>query len=258
MAYRVDSYSTVRSVSRTPQGGISTKGYLTRTGILEYRGDNGEVRREYRPAEEVFHKDSMASLVSSTVTVDHHGMITTENWRDHSVGHVGEAPSRKGDYVQASLYVQDQKAVERLLANEGPDKLVEISCGYTCTYDPTPGSYQGQKYDGIQRDNRYNHVALGPKGWGRAGAEVRIREDGGKSDLGYCVSAGPLDHPLEDSYSMEYEKLYKESQARVDSLVAEVATLKARHSRLVRIPSRVSATLLPLRRLSSARTRASR
>jgi hypothetical protein len=53
----------------------------------------------------------------------------------------------------------------------------QISCGYNCQLEETPGEWQGQRYDAIQRAIRYNHVALEPIG--RAGPEVGIRLDAG-------------------------------------------------------------------------------
>jgi hypothetical protein len=54
-------------------------------------------------------------------------------------------------------------------------KRQELSCGYTCDLDPTPGEYQGERYDAIQRNIRGNHVALVTRG--RAGPTARIRLD---------------------------------------------------------------------------------
>ena len=48
----------------------------------------------------------------------------------------------------------------------------ELSMGYTCTYDLTPGDWDGQHYDVVQRDLKGNHVALVDKG--RMGSDVRV------------------------------------------------------------------------------------
>ena len=49
-----------------------------------------------------------------------------------------------------------------------------MSLGYVCKIDETPGEWNGQKYDQIQRDINYNHLAVVHKG--RAG-NARIRLD---------------------------------------------------------------------------------
>jgi len=57
--------------------------------------------------------------------------------------------------------------------------LKELSPGYVCKIDNTPGEWNGQRYDRVQRGIRYNHIALLPSGAGRQGAEVALRMDSG-------------------------------------------------------------------------------
>lgn len=51
----------------------------------------------------------------------------------------------------------------------------ELSCGYTVTLDETPGEWQGQKYDAVQRQIKYNHIAIVKAG--RAGPHARLNMD---------------------------------------------------------------------------------
>lgn len=51
----------------------------------------------------------------------------------------------------------------------------EVSCGYAADTEMISGKYNGEDYDAIQRNIRYNHLAVVPRG--RAGPEVRIRLD---------------------------------------------------------------------------------
>lgn len=158
---------------RTPQGGLRIPAYVTRTGIFEYHRPDGSVQREYRPPEEVFHADAMQSLEDAPVTDLHPSeMVVPNNFQSLSRGHSRE-PGRKDEFVTARLVVQDASLVKAIDAGERS----EVSLGYTCDLDFTPGEINGEKYDAIQRGIRYNHVALGPKDWGRAGPDVRIRLD---------------------------------------------------------------------------------
>jgi hypothetical protein len=50
----------------------------------------------------------------------------------------------------------------------------ELSSGYTMTIDPTPGEWNGQRYDQAQTKIRYNHVAMLEPGRGRMGRECRL------------------------------------------------------------------------------------
>lgn len=148
---------------------------LTRVGVLRYRDGQGREWGELRLPEEVFAKDSLASLQGAPV-VDLHPAeeVRADNWRALSVGHVHDDVRPEGDLVLATVTVQD--AAEVQLVEQGQRR--EVSCGYTCELDHTPGVYRGERYDAVQRSIRYNHVGLGPEGWGRAGPEVSLRLDG--------------------------------------------------------------------------------
>jgi hypothetical protein len=52
--------------------------------------------------------------------------------------------------------------------------MTEVSCGYHCDVDETPGEFEGQRYDRVQRNIRYNHVAVVERG--RAG-DAKLRLD---------------------------------------------------------------------------------
>lgn len=116
-------------------------------------------------------------------------MVRTDNYRDLAAGHVSDdVREDSGRYVSATLVVQDAKLVELI---ERGDRR-EVSLGYTCQYDPTPGEWNGEHYDGVQRGIVYNHAAIGPRDWGRAGSEVSLRIDSADVAVGVCVT--PIDH----------------------------------------------------------------
>jgi hypothetical protein len=160
-------------VTRTPQGGIRCDAVLTRTGIFEYRNPDGSVRRELRPAEEVFREDSLARFSNVPVTIGHPGLVSSDNWGQHAVGHVGDSVRREEDKIAGSVTVQRADAVRAIEHKT----LGDISVGYEVDYDATPGEHGGQRYDGVQRNIRVNHVALIPPGAGRAGPSASLRLD---------------------------------------------------------------------------------
>lgn len=99
-------------------------------------------------------------------------------------------------------------------------ELVELSCGYECDFDPTPGVYQGQAYDGIQRNISYNHLALLPQGRARGGSDVKLHLDEGD----FLESAPQvLTMSVEDN-----SKELAEVKAERDALRAANEQLKAR------------------------------
>lgn len=167
--------ATIGSRRTTPQGFVQVTARLTRTGVLEYRDASGTVRRELRLDEEVFRPASLSTLSGAPVTDMHKGgMVTPDNVRELQVGHVGYDVRRDGRFVEATLTIQDRAAITLLEKGERR----EVSAGYDCHLDATPGEFEGQRYDAVQRGIVYNHVAIGPANWGRAGGDVAIRLDG--------------------------------------------------------------------------------
>lgn len=172
----------IGKLERTPTGGIRVPARVTREGVLVYQRADGTTIREYRPAEEVFRADSLASLADCAVTVTHpsSGRVTPETFRQDAVGYVRGEGARDGRFVSAHLVVQDAEAIKRIDAGE----LVELSCGYSCRVEAVGGvTRDGERYDAVQRDVTYNHVALLPRGGGRAGRDVALRLDGAGVEL---------------------------------------------------------------------------
>lgn len=176
--------ATLGNAERTPQGFLKIPAYLTRVGVLEYKRADGTIVRELRPRDEVFKADSLATLSAAPVTDLHPTtMVSPKNVRQLQIGHVSERVREDGKMVAGHVTVQEAEAIA---AVERGDRR-ELSCGYQCRIDQTPGVYEGEAYDQVQRDIVYNHVALGPKQWGRAGRDVALRvdsADGGKDDAG--------------------------------------------------------------------------
>jgi len=182
--HRQDFAGPIRSVSKTPQGGLRVPAAVTRTGVLRYQDHEGRAWREYRPPEEVFAADSLATLRAAPVTDLHPpGKVTAETWETLAKGHVDSAPTREGGLVVVDLAVQAAPLVGLVETGDRRD----TSCGYECDVDWTPGvTPEGEAYDAVQREIRYNHVALLPPGQGRAGTDVALRMDG----AAFEVSAG--------------------------------------------------------------------
>jgi uncharacterized protein len=191
---RFDFVGDLGKFSRTQVGGLRVPARLTRIGVLEYRLHDGTIRRELRHPDEVFNADSLATLAGATVTdLEHHrGLIDVSGWKDATLGHTENA-RQDGKFIAAELLINDSAAI----ADLENGRLHDISCGYSCKLDFTPGVYEGERYDAIQRRIRYNHVAVLPKGKGRAGTDVALRLDAKDArDAGVCV-AGNDEHQEE-------------------------------------------------------------
>jgi len=170
MPIRFDTGS-LGKLERTPQGGIRVPAGVTRSGLLTYVNPDGSKRVEYRPQDEVERADSLATLRDAPVTNLHHGLVDASNYRKVTVGTASGTPRMDGVQVVTDLVIQDGLTIDQI--DKGERR--EVSSGYTCQIDPTPGMFEGERYDVIQKNIRYNHIALVPKG--RAGSEVALRLD---------------------------------------------------------------------------------
>jgi hypothetical protein len=164
---------TLKAPVKTSQGFLRVDAFLTRTGIFEYRNADGSVRRELRKAENVFDGAAVDSFALSPVTDEHPPtMLTTDNVRDYQRGYLGDTVTREGNFLRASMLVTDAALITKM--EQGKK---QISCGYLCDLDMTPGEFQGQKYDAVQKNIRGNHVAVVDSG--RAGEACAARMDSG-------------------------------------------------------------------------------
>lgn len=177
-------------VKRTPQGGILANAYLTRIGVFEYKREDGSITRELRHPDHVFDEDSLATLAHAPLTIGHPGLVRADNYKALTVGHVADVIPKKR-YVAAEVRIQDAETVTKVDAGD----LIELSCGYECEVVQQSGAYDGEEYDAVQTNIRYNHVGLGPKGWGRAGGEVKLRIDGAAYAIGMPVERKDAEAP---------------------------------------------------------------
>ncbi len=121
----------------------------------------------YRPEEEVFSPETMASFEGMPVTNDHPPEgVDVSNIRSLQKGHahnVRRGTGDESDLLLADLIITDP-ALIRLILEEGKR---EISCGYTYELCEENGQF-------IQRKIRGNHVAVVDAG--RAGPRVSIKD----------------------------------------------------------------------------------
>ena len=142
---------------------------LTRVGIFEYRRPDGSIRRELRLPEEVFAQESLASYKGKPVILTHEaGLVDVDNVQQEHIGTILSEGMQDGDNVRAQIVIHDAESLDY--------GLRELSLGYTQTPDETPGVWNGQPYDAIQRNIQINHLALVEKA--RAGEQARLNIDG--------------------------------------------------------------------------------
>lgn len=148
----------------TPEGYFVADALVAQANnIQDYRAhelgltDRGaqDVVRVFRPEAEVFAADSLATAARLPITLDHPAeMVDAKNWREFTRGQTGDDILRDGEYVRVPLRVTDAAAV----ASVQTDRQ-EFSLGYTANIRLEAGVHDGQAYDAIATDLRYNHLA---------------------------------------------------------------------------------------------------
>jgi len=122
----------------------------------------------YRPEEEVFSPETIASFEGMPVTNDHPvDGVSIENIRALQKGHAQNVRRGSGDdadLLLADLMITDERLIH-LIMDEGKR---EISCGYTYELCEENGQY-------VQRKIRGNHIAVVDAG--RAGPRVCIKDE---------------------------------------------------------------------------------
>lgn len=165
--YRADS-GKLGEWQLTPEGYLVANAKIARIGIQEYPNPDGTVRREFRPPEEVANRDSLKSLCDLPISIEHPpAMLDSSNARQFAVGWNGSV-SYDGGFVSTKVKLIDQHAVKNALDGG----RIELSVGYLTKLDWTPGVWEGQRYDAIQRQIKGNHIALTVKA--RGGADLRL------------------------------------------------------------------------------------
>jgi len=228
--------SRLTKFPRTGAGAARVPATIARTGVQKY----GNLL-EYRPPEEVFAAHSLASLGSVPVTIGHPPTgVTPANMRALQIGHVSDNPAEPRvkldgsahEWLRATLVIGAADVLDRLDASEqGP----EVSCGYSCRLDMTPGvdPVTGERYDAVQRDIRFNHVAVLLDGeQPRAGADAKIRLDSQGKPMKLIVIDGVELEFGSDKHlahlSAAHQKALDILQGKFDALSAQFVAEKAR------------------------------
>ncbi len=231
---RNDSVS-LEKATFTPEGFLRDTPIIARTGILEYKNPDGSIRREYRPSEEVFKADSLASFKGKPIVMGHGaGMISADNAKRVMIGTMLSDGIPDGENVRADLMIHDKNALD--------SGRRALSVGYSVDEDWTPGEYNGIKYDLVQRNIKVNHLGLVNKG--RAGELARLTLDGDqidedgeeiklmkiRLDNGIEYDAAPEVIAAIDSMKVDMAKIKNdgiELQRKLDETEAKADTLQA-------------------------------
>ena len=171
----------------------------TRTGVMPYYDwETDTLVNELKPPEEIFSETTMESLKGVPITDRHPPMmVNSENWLDFTKG-TTHLDVRQEDN---KLVVSETLFDDNLIAYVKSGKKAQVSIGFRAEIDESPGEFEGEEYDRVQRNIRINHVAHVKEG--RAGEEIRARIDS-KAPIRVGYSSK---QEKEDEKTMDYEKV---------------------------------------------------
>lgn len=187
---RVDR-SNLPRVDRTEEGYLKGDAIVTRTGVFKYLNADGTERLELRHPEDILSEESLSSLSSLPITINHPTeLVTAKNAEALSVGLTGDKASIDGQMIKTRVTVTHKRGIEAVETG-----YRELSLGYKTDLIEESGVYDGQPYTHRQTNVRYNHLALVPKA--RAGSMARINLDG--------AAVQSIDPPQEEEVIMTTE-----------------------------------------------------
>lgn len=195
----------------TEEGYLIDHPIVTSVGIFEYTNPDGSTRRELRLPEDVFAPESLASYKGKPIIITHDaGYVDKGNVEEETIGTILSEGYHDGDNVRAEIIIHNTDAMKQC-------GLRELSLGYNLRLEETPGVWEGQPYDAIQRDIVINHLAL--VGQARAGEQARLNIDARDSNT--TLKGGKL---------MSDKKTRKDGMMSPDEMNAAVEAFKQRRA----------------------------
>lgn len=147
---------------------------IAKAGVFEYLGREisdklpaGEIYKVFRPWEEL--KKTAKDFEGMPVKFGHEWVEPSK--RDLKIGSISGEVKAEEPYLTADIKIYDKGAIEAV-TGEG---IVDLSPGYSAKYTAEAGEYNGEKYDFMQRDIKYNHLAVVDNG--RSGKDVKISDN---------------------------------------------------------------------------------
>lgn len=150
---------------------------ISKVGVFDYLGFEigapipEKIYKVYRPQEELASTETINSFKLMPF-VDEHEMLGKDGTpaeKKGIQGVIGERVYFEYPYLRGNIKILSNSALNQIDGGK-----IELSPGYRCVYDFTPGEFNGERYDAIQRHIRANHLALVDEG--RTGADVAVQD----------------------------------------------------------------------------------
>lgn len=224
---------TPSKFKETPEGYLKGEAIVTNIGVFPYLNNDGSIRKELRLPEEVFSNESIQSLLGKPITNNHPSeKVDINNISKYSVGMTGDQIISDPYHLMIGLTITDKKTIQDI--KNGKQAL---SCGYDCDLENAENGAKryGQSYDKIQRNIRYNHIAIVDSA--RAGEKARIHMDSA-INIDKLIKEEIMELKKITLDGVEYQaeaevlKTLNTEKARADTLATELSTIKTDKSKI--------------------------
>lgn len=151
---------------------------ISKVGVFDYLGAEigapvrDKIYKVFRPPEELASEETINSFKLTPFIVEHEmlGKNATPAEKKGIQGVIGENVYFDPPYLRGNIKIFSDAAMSDI----GSGKI-DLSPGYRSRYDfDSPGEYEGQAYEVVQRHLRGNHLALVDEG--RTGADVAVQD----------------------------------------------------------------------------------
>ena len=175
--------------------------------IQTYYNNDGTKRLEFRPKDEVLKPDTLESMKTLPVTLDHpNQFLNSKNINDKIVGYTGESIHIDENKVALKIIITHEDAIKAIMAGKR-----QLSLGYSLNLTEEKGKFNNDEYTHIQKNIICNHLSIVAKA--RAGSDATIHTD----------SQDQLMHFDELEFEIENEEIGKKME-NIDSTDSEVKT----------------------------------
>jgi len=211
------------------------KNPISKVGVFPYSGasigapDPNKIYMVLRPEEELSSPETLASM-RLLPWVDEHDMLGDSE--DDNIplmaaeekgveGVTGEDVTYEDKTVFTNL-----KLFSKALKSAIESGKKELSLGYRCKWDFSPGDYEGEHYDVVQRNIRGNHLALVEEG--RMGADVAVQDS--KDIFYFALDSKEFIMQDEDKKAedMEGEVTLETLAAMVEALAGRLSAIEGK------------------------------
>ena len=168
MARRFDIIR-VDEMKKNTAGVLTGTFFTAQTGVFPYMDYNqGKVVMELKHPDHLLSEDAVNQLKHLPITDEHPwGLVNLGNSTELVKGLTGSAPKVDGEKLVVDGAIFDSALAAQVMAGQKS----ECSLGFECDLVEESGEYNGQHYDRIQTNYRFNHLAMVPEG--RCGPECK-------------------------------------------------------------------------------------